>query len=210
MIQTVDLRSIGADLGVLHEMHRLRYRVFKVRLGWEVTTSGDLEIDAYDVQRPTYLLYRGDDGGVEGCVRLLPTTGSYMLRNTFPALLGDQPAPCDHRTWEASRFSLDTSSCLSKTDGGLSQGTLELFAGVLEFCRKQKIHRLVAVIDLRFERILRRAQWPLQRISAPRQIGKTAAVAGFLDISSEIHSRMCELAGLDGRVLAYPKLPAAA
>ena len=39
-------------------MHRLRGRVFKERLDWDVSVSDGLEIDQYDTFKPTYLLAR--------------------------------------------------------------------------------------------------------------------------------------------------------
>jgi len=68
-------------------MHRLRYRIFKERLGWDVEVSGDMEIDEFDACRPAYLLQTDDNGRIQGCVRLVPTIGPTMLRDTFPVLL---------------------------------------------------------------------------------------------------------------------------
>lgn len=66
-------------------MHRLRGRVFKERLDWDVSVTGGLEIDQYDALNPTYLLVI-EQRAVVGCVRLLPTTGANMLAHTFSFL----------------------------------------------------------------------------------------------------------------------------
>jgi acyl homoserine lactone synthase len=108
MIKIVTPDTMGADLAATIGMHRLRYRVFKDRLGWDVTTSGDLEADEFDTFRPVYVLHV-DNEYVDGCVRLLPTTGPYMLRDVFPVLLGTEPAPVGARVWEASRFACEKS-----------------------------------------------------------------------------------------------------
>ena len=60
-------------------MHRLRRRVFKECLGWDVETSGDMEIDEFDDLSPAYLLLRGLDSRLLGCVRFLPSSGPAML-----------------------------------------------------------------------------------------------------------------------------------
>lgn len=52
-----------------------------------------MEVDVFDAWRPVYLLQKNEDNRVQGCVRLLPTTGPNMLRDTFPALLEGQAAP---------------------------------------------------------------------------------------------------------------------
>lgn len=83
-------------------MHRLRGRVFKERLDWDVSVRDGLEIDQYDTFKPTYLLAL-EKSDVVGCVRLLPTTGRNMLADTFPVLLDGNPAPRAARIWESSR-----------------------------------------------------------------------------------------------------------
>ena len=52
MIYVIDKDCFGAFAPELAEMHRLRYRVFKERLDWDVTVSGDMEIDEYDALDP--------------------------------------------------------------------------------------------------------------------------------------------------------------
>jgi N-acyl-L-homoserine lactone synthetase len=92
---------------VTHDMHRLRYRVFKERLGWDVQVSGGMEIDEFDALHPAYLLQRGSDDRLQGCVRVLPSAGPNMLRDTCPALLDGRSTPASPKIWESSRFALD-------------------------------------------------------------------------------------------------------
>ena len=71
----------------LWEMHRLRTRVFKDRMGWEVPILSGMEIDGYDAIDPYSMVIRGAENVVCGCWRMLPTEGPYMLKDTFPELL---------------------------------------------------------------------------------------------------------------------------
>jgi LuxR family transcriptional regulator, activator of conjugal transfer of Ti plasmids len=66
------------------------------------------------------------------------------------------------------------------------------------------------VTDARMERILRRAEWPLQRIGSPRKLGNTLAVAGYLNVSAESLMRVRAAGGLQGPVLWEPVALAAA
>ena len=93
MMQLISQDHYGEFVEELADMHRLRYRVFKQRLDWEVEVSGDLEVDQFDALHPIYLLQRSRDGRVQGCVRLLPSTGPTMLRDTFGMLLNGEPVP---------------------------------------------------------------------------------------------------------------------
>jgi len=78
------------DSADLWAMHRLRTQVFKDRMGWEVPVIGGMEIDGYDAMDPYYLMIRDQEKGLRGCMRILPTVGPYMLKNTFPELLHGQ------------------------------------------------------------------------------------------------------------------------
>src|SRR5216683_1278657 len=89
MMQLITANYYGDFIDEIAEIHRLRHRVFKERLGWDVQVSSNMEIDEFDALHPAYLMQRASDGRIQGCVRLLPTTGPTMLRDTFPALLDE-------------------------------------------------------------------------------------------------------------------------
>ncbi|MDE2111800.1 MAG: GNAT family N-acetyltransferase [Alphaproteobacteria bacterium] len=209
MIQLITPNCYGEFVDLLAEMHRLRYRVFKERLGWEVETAGDMEADEFDALQPAYLLLRGFDGQIQGCVRLLPSLGPTMLRDAFPALLPNGPVPGAADVWESSRFALDIHRDAANAGGGLAAPTYELFAGMVEFGLAKSLSRILTVTDVRMERILRRAAWPLARLGPPRAIGTTMAVAGYLEVSVAALKRLRKLGGLDGPVLWAPVVRAA-
>jgi acyl homoserine lactone synthase len=209
MMQLIASDQYGEFPDELAEMHRLRYRVFKQRLDWDVQVSGDMEIDAFDALRPAYLLQRDDHGRIRGCVRLLPTTGPTMLREIFPALLDGRPPPDSSLIWESSRFSLDTGP-EAPMFLGVAQATYELFAGMIEFGLSRGLTDIVTVTDVRMERILRRAEWPLRRTGEPRKLDSTVAVAGYLEVSGESLSRIRRNGRLKGPVLWAPVARAAA
>lgn len=202
MLQLINPDRYGDFISDLAEMHRLRYRIFKERLGWDVQVSGDMEIDEFDACRPVYLLQRTGDSGVQGCVRLLPTTGPTMLRETFPALLDGEAAPRSDSIWESSRFGVDLCTREAKTAGSIARATYELFAGMIEFGLMRQLTDIVTVTDARMERILCRARWPLRRLGSPRPIGKTIAIAGYLEVSRERLQCVREAGRLDGTVIS--------
>lgn len=191
-------------------MHRLRGRVFKERLDWDVSVSDGLEIDQYDTFDPTYLLAL-EQGDVVGCVRLLPTTGRNMLADTFPVLLDGTAAPRAARIWESSRFCVDTKSVAATAENGLRKATFLLFAAMIEWGQQHHLQAIATVTDLRMERILRRAGWQLDRLGTPRQIGVTKAVAGLLPITEDALGAIRAAGQLSGRAIDAPSsLPLAA
>ncbi|WP_426413426.1 acyl-homoserine-lactone synthase [Bradyrhizobium ganzhouense] len=198
--------QFGLHLDFLTSMYRLRRRVFKDRLDWSVSVSGDLEIDIYDALSPTYLLALSEQREVLGCVRLLPTTGPTMLTDTFPNLLGNRAAPRDERILESSRFCVDTERTVEPGRNGLNRATFVLFAAMIEAMRARGAQSIVTVTDARMERILRRAGWPLERLSEPQPLGQTIALAGFLHDSDQALETMYRQAGVDGPVLVATDL----
>ncbi len=204
MMYMITPKHIGECVHEIQEMHRLRYRVFKERLDWDVEVSGDLEIDRFDAMGPTYLVHKGQDGRIQGCVRLLPTTGPTMLGETFPALLDGNPMPHDPRIWESSRFCLDTTAHPTKAARGVSHGFCELCSGMIEFGLSRGLTHIVTVTDRRVERLARTAGWPFIRVGEPRRIDKITAVAILLEVSADALSRVRESGELRGPILWEP------
>lgn len=185
------------------EMHRLRCRVFQERLQWAVEIRDGLELDRFDQCDPVYLLNLDSAGEVQGCVRLLPTLGPNMLRDTFSTLLNGSACPAADNIWESSRFALDLRG--SATSGRtLSPATTEMFAGMIEFGLSRSLVSIVTVTDVRIERILRRAGWPLRRLSEPTILGNTNALVGYLDISWQALANVRSAGAITGPVLWKP------
>jgi acyl homoserine lactone synthase len=159
--------------------HRLRAQVFLNRLEWSVDVVDGRETDEYDSLSPTYILAVTDEGAVAGCARLLPAIGPTMLERTFPQLLAAGRLAARPTMVESSRFCVDT-SIGERRGGALHDATLSMFAGIIEWAMANGHDEIVTATDIRFERILKRAGWPMQRLGEPQRIGNTLAVAGSL------------------------------
>jgi acyl homoserine lactone synthase len=194
MIRIVTKDNAERHVDNLYQMHRIRKAVFKDRLGWDVPVSGEFEVDQYDALGPSYLLSIDRYGTLNGCVRLLPTTGPNMLRDIFPSFLTKAAVPRGERVWEASRFAVSRNT--TAAEAGLSQTTYDLLIGVLKFGLSNGITTIVCVVDLGMERILRRAGWQLERLGPAHRIGSTIAMAGQLDVSAQILRRLEARVGL--------------
>ena len=88
--------TTGTHLDILDRMHRLRDKVFRSRLGWNVRCLDGREYDEFDRFDPTYLIARTSRGEIAGCVRMLPADGPTMLGRVFPHLLIGRHLPA-HR-----------------------------------------------------------------------------------------------------------------
>ncbi len=164
----------------LWAMHKLRARVFKGRMGWEIPILSGMEIDGYDAIEPTYMLIKSNAGVLLGCWRVLPTVGPYMLKDSFPELLHGQPAPESKKIWELSRFAIETDS----NDGfGFSNLTIESIREMMAYGKKHGVKQYVTVTTTAIERLLRRAGAVTSRLGPPLVIGVENAVALYLDVS---------------------------
>jgi acyl homoserine lactone synthase len=196
---TWENRHLFAD--DLAEMHRLRYRIFHEKLGWEVSVRDGTESDEFDQLPGTaYLLYRDQTGAVKGCARLLPTTGPNMLRDVFPVLLDGTQAPCAPRIWESTRFAVEDGD--DHRNAGLSQGTRELLVGMTEIALAYGLKRVISVCDIRVERVLKHAGLPTIRIGKSARIGVVAAVAGYYEPGPAVLDALMKEAGLSESVIA--------
>jgi acyl homoserine lactone synthase len=163
----------------LKQMHQLRAKVFGDRLDWDVSITEEGERDQYDDLQPTYVLAI-DSGKVAGCARLLPATGPTMLQQNFSQLLRRGRLEAHPGIIESSRFCVDTNLEAGRGGGQLHLATLAMFAGIIEWSMANGYGEIVTATDLRFERILNRAGWPMHRLGEPVEIGNTIAVAGSL------------------------------
>ncbi|MCW8060604.1 acyl-homoserine-lactone synthase [Agrobacterium tumefaciens] len=175
----------------LRQMHRLRATVFGGRLAWDVSITAGEERDQYDDCRPTYLLAIAEGGEVAGCARLLPASGPTMLEQTFPQLLDAGSLRPHSGMVESSRFCVDTSLAAARGGNQLHLATLTMFAGIIEWSIANGYNEIVTATDLRFERILKRAGWPMRRLGEPAPIGNTIAIAGSLLADRSSFEHVC-------------------
>jgi acyl homoserine lactone synthase len=171
----------------LWEMHKLRARVFKDRMGWEVPVISGMEIDGYDALDPYYMMIKEPGIGLRGCWRALPTEGPYMLKDTFPELLHGQPAPSAPNIWELSRFAVEA-------DGpqgfGFSGASLDALREIVLFGDQMGIEHYVTVTTTSIERMMRRAGFAVTRFGPPIRIGVENAVAVDFDIGKQTHDAL--------------------
>ncbi|HEU4708581.1 MAG TPA: acyl-homoserine-lactone synthase [Methylophilaceae bacterium] len=164
---------------VLGDMHRLRAKVFRDRMGWDVPLMSGMEIDGYDAIEPTYMMISEAGGALRGCWRILPTEGPYMLKDSFPQLLHGQAAPEDPKIWELSRFAIETEG---RHNFGFSEVAMESIGEIIAYGHRMGIDQYVTVTTTAIERLLRRAGVVTSRFGPPIQIGVENAVALYVDI----------------------------
>ena len=188
----IEMPETGLDASRrLEGMFKLRHEVFKERLEWEVGSQNGRERDMFDDLDPVYIVCE-DEGDVLGTWRLLPTTKPYMLKDVFPELLYGMPAPEAPDVWEISRFAVSKRVCGNDSLGTIKKVTNLLLEQLFTFAAQRDIRQIVAVADVRFERILKRSGLLTHRYGPPLQIGVTRAISGYADVS-DLNMRRLQL-----------------
>lgn len=160
---------------LLDSMYRLRCSVFHQRLGWDVQVENGREHDWFDLIGPRYLIAHDPASNALGCCRLLPTLGPNMLRDIFPMLVDGAPPPASASTWEISRFAVDA-GCAGQ-GFGFGDVAGALIAHALRLAHAHGIEEIVGVTSAPFERMLHHLGLHVDRLGAPRRIGRVLSLA---------------------------------
>ncbi|AZG85693.1 MULTISPECIES: acyl-homoserine-lactone synthase [Pseudomonas] len=179
------------DKDCLMRMHKLRAQVFKDRKRWDVSIIADMEIDGYDALDPYYLILEDKDAPQQqfGCWRILPTTGPYMLKNTFPELLHGVDAPHSTHIWELSRFAI---LARDKQCHDLSRDSLLAIRAVIKFAIAHDVDEFVTVTTLGVEKLLRKKGLDISRFGPAIRIGVENAIA----LRIQLNRTTCESLGI--------------
>ena len=164
---------------------RLRHVIFKERLGWDVQSTAGRERDHFDELDPVYMVSENSTHSVEGCWRLLPTTGPYMLRDTFSRLLRGEPPPAEDGIWELSRFAISPLGSADCRQVNFRPVTFDMMREVVEYGLRSGITQYVSVTSVSLERMLRRVGIPMRRFGDGKavKIGKVLSVAVWIDVN---------------------------
>lgn len=153
-------------------MFSLRHAVFKQRLGWSVNTTNNKEFDEYDDEKEASYVIVTEQGQNEvlGCMRLLPTTGPYMLKNTFPEIAKDFLLPEQKDIWEISRFAVQDKSQNNENKFGFGETTKHLAAGMCDFAIRNGIKSYVGLTTPHVERLIRNLGLTCNRLGKVEKI----------------------------------------
>ena len=167
----------------LETIFRIRHRVFKERLGWDVPSSDGLEQDQYDHEDTWYFLLRDQDDKIVGTCRLIPTTSSYMIGEVFSELLdGDEP-PHSPKVWEVSRLAVDITVSGRRVLSQVHQLTRQLYCGMAELGLSLGITEFLGVYDLAIARFMKRVGAKPSWQSRTHIVGGTTAIAARFDVT---------------------------
>lgn len=175
---------------LLNEMFRLRARVFKDRLEWDVKVEDGMERDRYDDEGPVYLIYTDDEQRkVYGSLRLLPTTGPTLLTDFFADTLPDATRLAAPSIWECTRFCLDEKLLDDGNRDEMIFASGILFAGLGEVALQSGIESILGNFDAGMYRLYRRIGCQVDVLGVTHRYGR-AVYLGLFPVSWQILGRV--------------------
>jgi acyl homoserine lactone synthase len=159
MFMTIQPHEIADNSVLMTQMFKLRKRVFHDQLGWDVPVVGELEVDAYDGQNASYLIWCSDDRKtLYAMVRLMPTDGPTLLHDVFGPTHGHSAALIGASVWEGTRMCVDEAALnRDMPDMNAGEAFRLLLLALCEVSLAHGITRLVSNFEAPLSRIYRRA-----------------------------------------------------
>ena len=175
------------DNNTLEKMFRFRHKVFCEALGWVVKSVNGMERDSCDELNPVYMVAKNPHEDIEGCWRLLPTTGPYMLKDTFTQLLCGEEAPQDPTIWELSRLAVMPTDSQERAQVAFNTLTFAMMQCVVDFAEQHGIKQYILVTSVALERLLKRTGIPIYRLGnhKAQKIGRILTVACWIDMNNQ-------------------------
>ena len=171
-------------------MFRLRARVFRDRLKWDVVVTDGMERDRYDDEGPVYLIYTDEEQkAVKGSLRLLPTTGPTLLADFFADTLPDAAQLTAPTIWECTRFCLDETLLGNGSREEMVFASGILFAGLGEIGLQSGIESILGNFDATMYRLYRRIGCEVDILGITHRFGRPVYL-GLFPVSWPILKRV--------------------
>ncbi len=202
MIVVVEPYNAHLNVDLTDQMFRLRARVFRDRLKWDVEVKDGKERDKYDNEAPVYIIYADEiSRRVKGSLRLLPTTGPTVLGDIFADTLPDAVALSAPTIWECTRF------CVEEGGGERPHREELISSGILiaalgDVAIKAGIEAVLGNFDSTMLRLYRRIGCEVEVLGADqplRRAGLSRIVPGVAGYPRQGQIKAMDRAVRDGR-----------
>lgn len=145
MLHVVTAKNKHEYRQVLEANYKARHSVFVEKRGWEELRKDDgREIDQFDNDDTTNLLFMDEDGKLLGGSRLTPSTRPNLLADVFPHLASMKPLPRSEKIHDWTRLYVNPDN---RASSGYFNVAAQIQSGLIDYCLRQHIRKLTAVID---------------------------------------------------------------
>lgn len=172
----------------LMDMHRVRTKIFRDRMGWDVNVNEmEMEIDDYDLPETIYVLSIDEHDKVVGTWRFLMTDQPSMIQNIWPQYLETLPIPASPNMCETSRFGVHCEeAALAERQKQVNQATAEMLVGLIDACIKCGITDMFTLYNVKIKRLLERIGFKPVRTSAVIDLEGEPTVTAQFEMNQEL------------------------
>ena len=190
MIVVLEQHNARKYQHLIDEMFRLRARIFRDRLNWDVEVWEGKERDRYDDEQPVYIIHCDDMGReVKGSLRLLPTTGPTLLADIFSDTRPDAANLSAPTIWECTRFCLDDDLLDRGREEEMLFASAALIEAVGDVALRAGIEAIVGNFDGSMLRLYRRIGCEVEVLGSTLRYGRPVYL-GLHQISEPIVCRI--------------------
>lgn len=179
--------SANLSRNLYNRVANYRHKIFIERLGWELNTKNNEELDQFDRPDTIYIIAQDQSEQIQGCARLLPTDKPYLLGEVFPQLIPPgMPLPNSNEIWELSRFAaVDLANQTAANEGQFSSSiAVSLLQAAIDCAAAQGAKRIITVSPVGVERLLRKAGFNAHRAGPPMIIDGYPLFACWIEVAS--------------------------
>jgi acyl-homoserine lactone synthase len=178
----------------LDQHYRLRHEIFVGERHWRDLERPDgRDIDRYDNEHAIYLL-AVDNDRVVGGLRLYPTVLPHMISEVFPHLTKPKGVLRGRTIFECTRYFVARERRLGRTD-------CRLLAGFQEFCLREGITEVTAVVEMWWLPRWQQAGFKIRPLGLPTVVAGEPCIAAAIEIREESLATVRRLGGLRGPIL---------
>lgn len=156
------LFSANAVDGRYSQLFQIRKRIFVDHYGWDIPHDNEREYDQFDHANAIYGLLTHENQPL-GVFRAIPCDCKYLAKSLFPELATENAFPSNSQYWEISRFGVLPSAERNRNH------TAMLYAFMFRFALEVNAKSLVAMTDLKHERLLSLLGVYTKRYGPPRR-----------------------------------------
>lgn len=167
----------------LVDMHRVRTKIFRDRMGWDVDVNDmELEVDDYDLPETVYVLHLDQNHRVTGTWRFLTTDQPSMIRNIWPQYTQSLPIPSSPSMCETSRFGVHCETeNRSERQKQVNLATAEMLVALIDTCILCGITDMYTLYNVKIKRLLERIGFK------PTQVSDVIDLEGEPTITARFH-----------------------
>jgi len=185
MIVVIESHNASRHQNLLEEMFRLRARVFRDKMNWDVEVIDGMERDKYDEEQPVYIVLTDEEQQkAYGSLRLLPTTGPTLLKDTFSDTLPDAVGLTAPSIWECTRLCIDDKLVGDRPENLLMASAL-LIEGLGEVGLRSGIETILGVFEPMMLRVYRRIGCSVDILGCTRRFERPVYLGAFA-VSAEV------------------------